>query len=97
MKWNKVDVVPHLGKRAIACGNKDGGISIPMLLKHQSGEISFGTACLNGGKVHCWFAGEFGDDVHTPYKAEKDPVVEWAECPTPEQVVDAWTDAGYDL
>jgi hypothetical protein len=88
MNWKNADMVPPLGERAIELGNTDGGLSIPMLLKHKSGAISFGKALLNKGKVYCWYAGDFGDDTHSPYKAEGDPVVEWMECPTAKQVAD---------
>lgn len=87
MKWNKRGVVPPLGRESIAAGNTDGGFSIPLLHKHQSGRISAGRALLNDGKVAWWYPGEIGDNIHSPeMKDEKDPIVEWAVCPTATQI-----------
>ena len=81
MKWTSRDVVPPLGKRAIEMGNTDGGFSVPLLFKHKSGRISFGSACLNEGKVAWWFPGEIGDDCPVPESKEcADPIVEWVQC-----------------
>lgn len=97
MNWHPRSEVPPLGREAKAAGNTDSGSSIPLLHRHKSGRISAGRACLHKGKVLHWYPGEICDTVYIPESPEDaDPIVEWAECPTAAQIVDAWTDAGYD-
>jgi hypothetical protein len=87
MKWNGMNVLPPLGRRAVARGNTDGGLSVQLLFKHKSGEITTGTTCLHNGEVAWIFPGNFDDDVHIPEsKNEADPAVGWMECPSPAKV-----------
>lgn len=87
MKWNEINVLPRLGRGAIAHGNTDGGFSVQLLYKHRSGKITTGKTAMHNDKV-CWlFPGNFDDDVHVPEsKFEPDPIVAWIECPTPAKV-----------
>ena len=90
MKWHPREEVPPLGREAIEQGNTDGGHSIMLLHRHMSGRISAGRAVLHKGKVAWWFPGEIGDYTHVPEsKDAADPIIEWTECPTAEQIVTA--------
>lgn len=92
MQWRKKDEVPPLSKGAIGVGNKDGGWSVPLFFLHKSGKFSTGQALLNGGKVACWYPGEFGDSAHSPETyGSPDPIIQWTICPSVEQVVEALT------
>lgn len=95
MNWNDRSVVPPLGKSAIERGNKDGGHSIELLFKHRSGRISCGQAVLHEGKVAWWYPGEFEDNIHSPEMPDDpDPIVQWVECPSPEEIVEAMEGMG---
>ena len=82
MIWNKREVVPPLSKQAMALGNVDGGHSVPLIFKHQSGRLSFGDAVIHKGAVAWWYPGDMADTCHVPEtKAAKDPIVEWTVFP----------------
>jgi hypothetical protein len=95
VKWNSRAKVPKLGKGAIERGNTDGGLSKPLLFKHKSGRISFGSAYMHEGKVIEWFPGEVGDDNHVPESKDcEDPIVLWTECPNALEIVEAMEGMG---
>lgn len=77
-------------RHAVDVGNTDGGWSVHLLFKHKSGRVSCGKAVLHKGKVAWWYPGGFDDISHIPEsKDEKDPIIKWAECPSPEKIVEA--------
>lgn len=90
MKWNKRDVVPPLGRSAIEHGNTNGGLSIALIFKHESGLFSSGKVLIHAGNAVLFYAGQFEDDVHSPSLDERDHVIEWCACPTPEEIVEAF-------
>ena len=82
MIWNKKEVVPPLSKQAMALGNVDGGHSVPLIFKHQSGKLSFGDVVIHKGEVAWWYPGDMADVCHIPEaKNAKDPIVEWMVFP----------------
>ena len=91
MDWKSRDVVPPPATRPRARMSPVYGHSIAMLFKHKSGRVSFGKAIVSRlGVVTNWYPGEFGDNVMVAEaKDDKDPIVQWTECPAPAEIVEA--------
>lgn len=88
MIWNKKEMVPPLSKQAMALGNTDGGHSVPLIFKHQSGKLSFGDAVIHKGEVAWWYPGDMADVCHVPEsKNPVDPIVEWTKMPAITDIV----------
>lgn len=68
MNWNKVDVVPPLGKVAL---KKKRGFSVALILKLRDGQLGFGKAWIENGKVSFWTEDSNG----------KNPIIEWQVAP----------------
>ena len=90
MRWNPVTTTPPLSPEQIAKGDT-GGWSIPLIFRHQSGRLSYGTALLHDGKVSLWYPGRLGDSIHVPQApGDADKILAWAVCPTIEEIVEAF-------